>query len=438
MSFKEETEFNMLPASGQKRLKEHIYSAGGVDVLKMGAIYGANGSGKSNLVKAVGLLQKIVLESDFGGIKKFKLDKNYITEPTTFEIEFETKGKIYSYYLSLSINTILEEYLYETGLKDDKLIFSRVTNNGITRINMSEEYTETEEGRLRIKLYETDLLKDNACLLRMMSESKEAFIDIKNAYRWLTKGFEIVRPTDISFFLSGALHQFPEVGNFLNEHVCSLNTGISSITLESSDINLFFSKDEVKKLEDLKSALSNRKDGIFLNEDSNYSPYAVIENGQVVAKEVVSFHKDKDGTAVKFNIDEESDGTRRLLDLLPWLISIIDSQATLLIDEIESSIHVNLLKELISKFSKDNNTKGQLIFTTHESNLLDQDILRQDEIWFAEKSPAGETGFYPLSDYEIRSDLDIRKGYLNGRFGAVPFLANLHDLNWDKYAKEEV
>ena len=102
-----------------------------------------------------------------------------------------------------------------------------------------------------------------------------------------------------------------------------------------------------------------------------------------------------------------------------------------------SHVHVNLLKELIAKFSRDNNTKGQLIFTTHESNLLDQDILRQDEIWFAEKNATGETGFYPLSDYDIRSDLDIRKGYLNGRFGAIPFLANLHDLNWDKYGTEQ-
>ena len=153
---------------------------------------------------------------------------------------------------------------------------------------------------------------------------------------------------------------------------------------------------------------------------------------------MVSVHKNSLAADIKLEPKEESDGTQMLFIMLPWIYIATIMGFTLIIDEIESHIHVNLLKELISKFSQDKNTKGQLIFTTHESNLLDQDILRQDEIWFAEKSPAGETGFYPLSDYDIRSDLDIRKGYLNGRFGAVPFLANLHDLNWDKYAKEEV
>ncbi|WP_432327511.1 AAA family ATPase [Mucilaginibacter sp. P25] len=90
------------------------------------------------------------------------------------------------------------------------------------------------------------------------------------------------------------------------------------------------------------------------------------------------------------------------------------------------------MKEFIRKILSTSDRKGQLIFTTHESNLLDLDIFRQDEIWFAEKNKEGATSFYPLSDYEIRTDLDIRKGYLSGRFGAIPFLANLKDLNWAK------
>jgi len=96
-----------------------------------------------------------------------------------------------------------------------------------------------------------------------------------------------------------------------------------------------------------------------------------------------------------------------------------------------------LLKQLIGKFTRNNKTKGQLIFTTHESNLLDQNIFRQDEIWFTEKKSTGETALYPLSDFSIRFDLDIQKGYLQGRFGAIPFLGNLQDLNWDIYAEEE-
>ena len=104
-----------------------------------------------------------------------------------------------------------------------------------------------------------------------------------------------------------------------------------------------------------------------------------------------------------------------------------------IIDEIERSIHPLLIKELVKKFSLDPNTKGQLIFTTHESNLLDQKILRQDEIWFAEKNENGSTDIYSLNDFKEHKTIDIQKGYLNGRYGSIPFLANLKDLNWHDY-----
>jgi AAA15 family ATPase/GTPase len=92
---------------------------------------------------------------------------------------------------------------------------------------------------------------------------------------------------------------------------------------------------------------------------------------------------------------------------------------------------------LVRKFSQDETTKGQLIFTTHESNLLDQDIFRPDEIWFAEKKPNGSTELYVLSEFKEHHTKDIRKGYLNGRYGAIPFLSNLQDLKWDKYAEAQ-
>jgi hypothetical protein len=113
---------------------------------------------------------------------------------------------------------------------------------------------------------------------------------------------------------------------------------------------------------------------------------------------------------------------------------VVDKPKVYIVDELERSMHPTLAKELVTKFSHDKETKGQLIFTTHESNLLDQSIFRQDEVWFAEKSPDGSTDLYSLSDFKEHHTIDIRKGYLNGRYGAVPFLANLHDLNWHAYA----
>ena len=139
------------------------------------------------------------------------------------------------------------------------------------------------------------------------------------------------------------------------------------------------------------------------------------------------------GNEAEFDLDELSDGTLRLLDFIPAFRDVTLNRKVYVVDELERSMHPVLAKELVSKFSRDADTKGQLIFTTHESNLLDQSIFRQDEIWFAEKGPKGNTSLYSLSDYKEHNTIDIRKGYLNGRYGAVPFLANLQELNWHAY-----
>jgi AAA15 family ATPase/GTPase len=132
-------------------------------------------------------------------------------------------------------------------------------------------------------------------------------------------------------------------------------------------------------------------------------------------------------------LEEESDGTVRLLDFVPAFKNLISSEKVYIVDEIERSIHPLLIKELVKKFSLDNKTRGQLIFTTHESNLLDQEIFRQYEIWFVEKDLNGSTDLYSLSDFKEHKTIDIRKGYLNGRYGSIPFLGNLEDLKWHKY-----
>jgi AAA15 family ATPase/GTPase len=120
----------------------------------------------------------------------------------------------------------------------------------------------------------------------------------------------------------------------------------------------------------------------------------------------------------------------RLLDFIPAFKDLINTDKVFIIDEIERSVHPLLIKELVRKYSEDANTRGKLIFTTHESNLLDQDIFRQVEIWFAEKTPSGSTELYSLSDFKEHNTIDILKGYLNGRYGSIPFLGKLIDLNW--------
>lgn len=149
-------------------------------------------------------------------------------------------------------------------------------------------------------------------------------------------------------------------------------------------------------------------------------------------KQLVYIHKDKEGNDHEFEGWEESEGTNRLVELVPFFFYLLKNpRCVVLIDEIEKNIHPLLLKRWLSQFLNTKKTAGQLIFTTHAAHLLNQDYLRTDEIIFCEKDSGGATSFNRMDAFDVRPDLNIEKGYLSGRFDAIPFLD--YDPNWDKY-----
>ncbi len=441
LSFKKDVEFNMVTDS-QKWHKEHIYNYGSLELLKTAALYGANGAGKSNLIKSIYFLRKLVTKGDWSPVvdfKPFRLDPTCENLPTSFEIEFVKNSRPYIYGLSLMNHSIIDEWLYESSLgKEDKKIFTRKTENGKTKIDLSDDYIKNDQDRIRVELYQNEFLKEYTPFLKLISESKESFVEIKEAFDWFKANLLVVFPKSRPSGLAERLNRSQEFKEFADSLICSLHTGISKIEVNQYDLDQFFGKDDKETADEIRKELKAENQIIPLRSPGNREELiAVLEGGRPVIKRVISKHANKEGKLFDFLIDEESDGTIRLFDLIPAIYSALSGENTVIIDEVDQSIHPALLKELIRKFSLDQNTKGQLIFTTHESNLLDQEIFRRDEIWFVEKNKNGETTLYPLSDYEIRADLDIRKGYLVGRFGAIPFLSNLRDLNWDKYVEAE-
>ena len=440
LSFGEEAEFNMLTGS-PRRFKEHIYTFGELELLKTAAIYGANGAGKSNLVKAMHLLQRMVVGQwdPLTELQVFRLSDRFEQEPTRFEVEFIKEGAPFNYGISLLAGQIVEEWLYQTHpRKADALIFNRTTENGKTTIEVGDPYYRTPEDRLRIKLYEEELLSEHQPLLRQMAEARQAFPEVKLAHSWFANNLTIIFPQAKPSGMVLNFSRSPFFRNFANDLLRSLQTGVAGLELETIDVDQYFGEDDKEEAEAIKKFLASRKEGGYLQISSKANDViAISEGGKVVVKRLFARHADARGNAYAFSLEEESDGTQRILDFIPALYEAIARQDTVIIDEIDQSIHPYLLKNLIAKFVQDEETKGQVVFTTHESNLLDQRIFRQDEIWFAEKKPTGETALYPLSDFDIRFDLDIQKGYLNGRFGAIPFLANLQDLNWEQYAAAE-
>jgi uncharacterized protein len=431
LSFNERTEFNMLTGS-PRRLPHHVYHRNDLELLKMAAVYGANGAGKSNFVQAIIGLKNLVRNSkltlNYMRMNKFLLNSSNVSLPMSFEVEFIVEEKMFLYVITCDNHIILSEKLSLTKLnKADELIFERLYLDDKIKINFNEKYQKTEQDKLRIKIYEEELLKHDETLLAKLNESREGFEEIKQAFSWFTQ-LNSISPNKS---ISDVILVKPEVFDFVKEYVTQFNTGINDIEIVDYTFDEYFGSNNQQSKDSLKEELKT-ENVVQLNkrESSKNKTIATIENGEYVIKSLRTYHLNEKNEKVAFMPLQESDGSVRLWDLLTFLYFAIHTPFVLIIDEIESSIHPYLLKELITKFSEHKETKGQLIFTTHESNLLDQEIFRQDEIWFAEKNTEGATEMYPMSDFDVRYDLDVRKGYLNGRFGAIPFLSDFKNLNW--------
>ena len=443
-SFKEETEFNLLPSKAT-RLSQHKYTKSGIDILKLSAIYGANGSGKSNLIRSISLLKMMILRGSIPNAltsQKFKLSESSQTEPVELAIEFFANNAIYYYSVAINGGLVVDEYFSSNNEKqEDEMIFHRKYENGTTTISFFEEFEGVKDNLTLKKIIEIDLLKPNQPLFSLLNTiSNNAFIDIKVAYNWFEHGLIVIYPETKATGLVLEIESKEGFKEFANDLMCSFNTGITNLKIDVKNVEEFLGEDNQNEVDEIKADLKNNPEKkIRLVTKSTTSEEVVIVNdgGKILAKRLLFEHKGDKNQDVEFRFDEESDGTRRLLEYLPAFNSVIRNSPTFIIDEIERSIHPLIIKEIVSKFSKDESTKGQLIFSTHESNLLDQEIFRTDEIWFTEKNLLGATKLYSLSDFKEHNTIDIRKGYLNGRYGAIPFLGNLQDLNWHKFQDEK-
>lgn len=434
LSFKDETEFNMLTGD-VRRHPSHVYSFPKVDILKSAVIYGANGAGKSNLILAINFLSQIVSEGSLNGFYEdvsFKLSEE--EKPSTLEVEFLIEGVGYSYGMTFMGSTIYEEWLYllNYGKKDDDLVFERkMDKSGNTKINMAPKYLKSQKDRVLIQVYEEDLLEASTPFLALVKDKK--FEEINLAYKWIEKGLIIIFPGMQYAGLTYSFIDDEDFKSFTNGLINKFDTGIEELDIQTLDFDQYFGQDNKNEKERILKII---KSGEMERVGDSKNAVAMLEDGKPVIKKVVSYHTTPSGKKVKFELFDESDGTLRLIDFIPVLYILEKFPVTVMIDEIDQSIHPTLLKEFIAQIQDNPNKVGQLIFTTHESNLLDLDLFRQDEIWFTEKNKEGATHLYPLSEYNVRPDLDIRKGYLSGRFGAIPFLGDLKKLRLEEYAEK--
>lgn len=437
-SFGEATEFNMLPNNRYKRLPHHKYDVNGFGLLKMTALYGANAAGKSNFVKAVILLKKIItgekLPAEISDLQfKFR-DKKY--EDQILAVEFFQDKKSFYYALKINNNIIKTEELYISGLgkKEDRLIFERNTNKeGKTNITFFNEFENDKESQVLKRVIEKNLAKSGQPILKLLTTLNSPLLNEVNiAFDWFESTlqflFKVSHPA-----LAHFIDEDDTYKNYAEHLINSFHLGIDELSTEKSTLKAFAKDKKYDEQQIIEDVMENPEEILILHGDDGESVAVVRENDVFYVKKLKLKHSVKNKKNITFDISEESDGTVRLLDYVPILHDIFFRDKIFIIDEIENSLHPTIIKELIRSFSEEENTFGQLIFTTHESNLLDQSIFRQDEIWFAQKDKNGSTDLYSLSDYKEHNTIDIRKGYLMGRYGAIPFLSNLKDLNWQDY-----
>lgn len=441
LSFGEEKEFNMLPMPRLRTLKEHKYNINGSEILKMASIYGANGAGKSNLIKSLSTLQDLVIKEDipsrFSKLE-FKFKKDEETKPQVFVIEFFQDKKAFLYGLEILNNIVITEELYFSGLGkvEDKLLFERKTDKETKETTLISDLLESDaESRTLKKVIEKNLTKPNKTIFKLLTTLDNPYLeDIGTALKWFEDTLQIVTPNAKPSALAHKVDINENFKMYANDLMKSFHIGLSDIKTQKKTLREFFGEDDIDELNKFTTKLENSpKKMIGIRGNGGEEIIIVKEGEKIYVKKLQLEHIGKDNIKAMFDLDEESDGTVRLLDFTPAFQDIANNERVYIIDEIERSIHPLLIKELLRKFSQDNQSNGQLIFTTHESNLLDQSIFRQDEIWFAEKDKNGCTDLYSLSDYKEHNTIDIQKGYLIGRYGSIPFLGNLKDLNWHDY-----
>ena len=390
-SFKNENCLDMEATS----LKEHEYNVAKTEngeYLKVSAIYGANASGKTNVLQAFDYMKKRILVSD-DSKKNSPIDEENIysfminNDPIALEVEILAKNnKIYKYGFEVLKDTIISEWLFEKRVNKFYAIFERENNNVSMKPNKISDLVNIDERTLFLNIY-SKIDRNNE--------------DFSNVYDWFVNSMYL----DLGN---------PNFERFINNRV--------SLKI-LSDEN--YKKELLKFIKTFDSGI----EGIRTTPDSIE---AVKSNNGIIDIEVL--HRGEKGELKALPFYLESNGTRKMFHLFDFFMDALKNGMVLFVDELDAKLHPLLTRYIINLFhnSQTNIGNGQLIYSTHDTVNLNKETFRRDEIWFAEKDKDGISEIYALSDYileddknagkKVRNDATYNKDYLTGRYGAIPVL----------------
>jgi len=419
-SIKEEQTFSMAAVNLRNEHPEHVFSYDkNISLVKTAAIYGANASGKSNLLEALLALRNFIVDSTDLKLdarilyyRPYKLDKNYSRRSSNFEIEFIGNDKIrYKYNISFNEKEVEKEKLVFYPRTQEALLFER---------KIGENITFGSQLKGRKKDIENQLLPNNLFLSKAANSNHE---QLGNIYKYFlynlnfNTGFILAREPCQSTTMQLARQDNPEFKNKLIDFLIACDTGILSVGIRKNDRDNEFSYMLNDIIDNISKSEEHTGDDI---KSKLWKPFSF---------KPVTYHtlfEDKKETGeAEFELYEESDGTLKMYALAGKLIPVLENGLTLIVDELDTSLHPHLSEYLIELFNspEKNPNNAQLVFTTHDTSLLNSKLFRRDQVWFAKRNSYGATEFISLDEFdkdEVRKNVPFEKWYLSGRFGAIP------------------
>jgi hypothetical protein len=412
-SIKEEQVFSMVKAKGSELESTNTFVPESVEntpLLCSSVIYGANAAGKSNLIRALVDMQFIVKnsasnsqEGDFLPVTPFLFDDSTADQPTEFEMVFISEGVKYQYGFSATKLQFMDEWLIAYPKGSPQKWFSRVF----------DETTNEYDYKFSNHLLGSKKLWQNATRSNALFLSTAVQLNsdqLKPVFNWFK---ETLISTNVSGWGPGftaSLCENDKTKNQILDFLKSADLNIDDIAVktESFDPNVLPDK--------LPSAVKEE---------------IIKEMKEKEYVEIKTLHKTTSGALISLDFSDESDGTQKLFSVAgPW-IDILENGYILVVDELHDNLHPKMVEYLVNLFHnpKTNPKNAQLIFTTHETSILNQDVFRRDQIWFCEKNSAQETSLYPLTNFSPRKDREnIELGYLSGRYGALPFITDFNNI----------
>lgn len=369
-------------------------------VVPAAVIYGANASGKSNVLGALEFMRWAALDSHSHGRPDsslprapFKLAQNALLKPTALDIDFVVNGIRYHFGFEVTDHAFIGEWLYAFPSGRRQVLYERAGEKEIS-------FGRSLKGRNRVI---ADLMRRNSLFLSTA---------IQNNHEELTKISKFFESmafnshTDVSGVEVSGRFEDRDLDQRTIEFLTRIGTGI-----------IGFRRIETERSEQESSLFKEMLGAV----QKIFPDFPTDLEAKSISIELA--HKRDDGSQIFFDSNEESAGTRRLLVVVSSIFKALDQGSLIVIDELDASLHTQVCEAVVELFGnqKTNPYGGQLIATTHDTNLMRSPMLRRDQIWFTEKDQEGATHLFPLSDVRTRRTDNIEKGYLQGRFGAIPF-----------------